>query len=360
MLLVLGGAGAAVRYHALLPLPWAHAPAASAATAAAATSLQRIAQGPLTSQQTVSGTVQFIADNPYASASATAPVVNQADGVVTALPELGRIVSQGQPLYSVGGRPVILLYGTVPAYRTLSIGLRGQDVQELNAALVALGYATAAELPANSAAFSAATAAALQRFQARVGLPVTGQLMLGDALFMPAAVRVASIVPTLGSAVAAGQTVMQTTSSTQQVVAGVDPSIAPELKVGDPARITFADGSTVDGRISRIADVATSASATSAPTVEVDIAPTKPASLVGLNNASVQVSVITASVRSALAVPVTALLAQSDGYAVEVVEADGAHKIVPVRLGIFDDAAGLVQVTGQGLAGAQSVVVAGT
>ena len=35
----------------------------------------------------------------------------------------------------------------------------------------------------------------------------------------------------------------------------------------------------------------------------------------------------------------------------------GAHHLVPVQLGLFDDDAGLVQVTGSGLAAGQRVVV---
>jgi hypothetical protein len=55
---------------------------------------------------------------------------------------------------------------------------------------------------------------------------------------------------------------------------------------------------------------------------------------------------------------VTALLAQSGGgYAVEVVNAGGINHLVPVSLGLFDDADGLVQVSGSGLAAGQQVVV---
>jgi hypothetical protein len=64
---------------------------------------------------------------------------------------------------------------------------------------------------------------------------------------------------------------------------------------------------------------------------------------------------------------VTALLARSDsGYAVEVAgtsanaAAAAANHLVPVSLGLFDDADGLVQVTGAGLAAGQHVVVPGT
>jgi multidrug efflux pump subunit AcrA (membrane-fusion protein) len=65
-------------------------------------------------------------------------------------------------------------------------------------------------------------------------------------------------------------------------------------------------------------------------------------------------------VQNVLAVPVTALLAQSSGqYVVEVVGPRGTRRWVPVRPGIFDDASGLVQVTGA-LAPGQRVVVAST
>ncbi len=71
-----------------------------------------------------------------------------------------------------------------------------------------------------------------------------------------------------------------------------------------------------------------------------------------------QVTITTASVPSALVVPVTALLARSGGgYAVEVVDPGGTHHLVPVSLGLFDDADGLVQVTGSELGAGQEVVV---
>jgi multidrug efflux pump subunit AcrA (membrane-fusion protein) len=75
----------------------------------------------------------------------------------------------------------------------------------------------------------------------------------------------------------------------------------------------------------------------------------------------VQVGITTARVRGAVVVPVTALLARSGGgYAVEVVGADARNHLVPVSLGLFDDAEGLVQVTGSGLIAGQVVVVAST
>ena len=86
-----------------------------------------------------------------------------------------------------------------------------------------------------------------------------------------------------------------------------------------------------------------------------------PASAAGLDQAPVQVSITLATARNALAVPVTALLATtSGGYLLEIPGPAGRDRFVPVSLGLFDDAAGLVQVTGPGLEAGQKVVEAQT
>ena len=85
---------------------------------------------------------------------------------------------------------------------------------------------------------------------------------------------------------------------------------------------------------------------------------TDPKAADGLDQAPVTVEITTGSVSNALVVPVTALLAQPGGrYEVEQVTAGGHHHLVPVTPGIFDDASGLVQVTGTSLAVGDHVVV---
>ena len=59
-------------------------------------------------------------------------VINQASGTHTELPVPGQVISQGQVLYRVNNSPVVFLYGSTPAYRTLSAGATGADVAELN------------------------------------------------------------------------------------------------------------------------------------------------------------------------------------------------------------------------------------
>lgn len=59
-------------------------------------------------------------------------VSGQLQGTVTALPKAGAVVERGQALYSVGNRPVTLLYGDLPAWRRLGAGMAdGPDVRQL-------------------------------------------------------------------------------------------------------------------------------------------------------------------------------------------------------------------------------------
>jgi multidrug efflux pump subunit AcrA (membrane-fusion protein) len=92
--------------------------------------------------------------------------------------------------------------------------------------------------------------------------------------------------------------------------------------------------------------------------VPVTIRPARRAGAGSLDQALVEVAITDRTVHNVLAVPVNALLALSGGgYAVEVVA--GAHHLVRVTPGLFDDAAGVVQVSGPGLAAGQRVVVPG-
>jgi hypothetical protein len=86
--------------------------------------------------------------------------------------------------------------------------------------------------------------------------------------------------------------------------------------------------------------------------------PTQPQATGKWDQAPVNVTITTSTVRNVLVVPVAALLSLvSGGYAVEVAGHNGVHQLVAVSLGLFDDADGLVQVTGSGLAAGQRVVV---
>jgi hypothetical protein len=107
-----------------------------------------------------------------------------------------------------------------------------------------------------------------------------------------------------------------------------------------------------------VGSVATAASAGASPTVPVVVIPSNPDATGSLDQAPVQVSIITATAKNVFVVPVNALLALAGGgYALETVSARGVHRLVPVELGLFDDAAGLVQVSGKDVHAGQRVVV---
>jgi hypothetical protein len=310
-------------------------------------------------------------------------VVNQAQGsggsggTYTSLPAAGVVVRQGQVLYAVSGTPVVLLYGTTPAYRDLAVGDTGADVTELNIDLVALGCLTAADLGARSGwdYYSAETAYGEQLLEARLGVTQTGSLDLGAAVFEPSAIEVTGLGSSvvLGGPASTGQVVLTASSTTPQVTIDLDASLQGEMHAGEPVSITLPDGSDTPGVVSSVSTVATSSggsgsgssgsgssgSSGSSPTVTVEVSLDDPAAAGSLNQAPVEVTITTGSVGNALVVPVDALLAQSSAsYAVEVIGSGGRHHLVTVTPGLFDDAAGLVQVTGD-LAAGQKVVVPG-
>jgi hypothetical protein len=108
----------------------------------------------------------------------------------------------------------------------------------------------------------------------------------------------------------------------------------------------------VDG-FGRVAEVATGqGGSAAAATIPTSIRLDDPRTARGLDKAPVGVDIITAGVDSALSVPVTALVGRSGGgFAVEVARAGGRRDLVAVRTGLFDTAAGRVQVEGRLRAG---------
>lgn len=288
-------------------------------------------------------------------------VVGQAQGTVTSLPAVGRVVSRGRVLYEVSGAPVVLLYGSIPAYRALSEDMTGADVEELNADLVALGYVTSAELSGASDEFTYWTEVGVDKLQKALGAAENGTLSLGQAVFEPGAVRVTSVSATLGAPAQPGEPLLSATSTTRQVSIALDASEQSEVAVGDKVTITLPDNETTPGVISSVGTVAAapaSGSSDTSPTITVLVNPSDPADTGTWDQAPVDVTITTGTVSNALVVPVDALLARAGGgYAVEVVGGGGIRHLAPVALGLFDDADGLVQVTGPGLAAGQQIVV---
>jgi hypothetical protein len=309
------------------------------------TSLYTVSLQPLSSQTQVSATLGF---------AGSYNVTGQGGGTITWLPAIGQVIRQGGVLYRINnGTPVFLLYGPVPMWRALSEGLTGADVQQLNGDLVALGYASRSELDPDSDYFSAETASALELLQAHLGLTQTGSLSPGQAVFLPSAIRVTAVPGSLGGP--AGGMVLQASSTQRVVTVALNAAEQSDVQAGDKVVISLPDGQNTPGVVSSVGTVATSPSGGGTPTITVEVTPSDPKATGSLDQAPVEVSITTASVPRALVVPVDALLAEPGGYAVEEATAGGGRRLVPVTLGLFDDANGMVQVTG--VAAGQRVVV---
>jgi peptidoglycan hydrolase-like protein with peptidoglycan-binding domain len=331
-----------------------------------ATALATVERGRLSSQVSDTGTIGYAArpdGSPYS-------VVNQASGPFTALPSAGDRIRCGKPLYRVANEPVVLLCGRTPAYRALAEGMSGPDVRQLNRNLVALGYADRSELDPSSDYFGSETAAGLERLQAKLGLDETGVLELDRAVFLPGPLRITGSSTTLGTMAQPGAPIARATSTRRQVRVDLDGSQAAGVEIGDRALITLPDNRRARGVVSRVASVASASGAggsgsdagsgsdSATATVPVYIKLERANDVSVIDEAPVEVAIITGRVKGAMSVPVTALLARpGGGYAVETVGADGDRSLVPVQLGSFDHEQGLVQVSGSRLRAGQRVVV---
>ena len=331
----------------------------------AATALARVERGRLASRISDTGTLGYAAQpdgTPYS-------VVNRASGVYTKLPSAGDEIACGESLYRVDNDPVPLLCGVTPLYRSLSEGASGPDVRELNRNLVDLGYASRSNLEDPRNEFGSATADALGELQDDLGLEESGSLETGDAVFLPGPLRITRVSATLATTSQAGSPIAQATSTRRRVEIALDPTEAGTVAVGDRARVVLPDNSTAVGRVARIGTVAGAGPGTASgeesdsagSTIPVYVKLERDNDASAIDEAPVQVEITTDRVRDALSVPVTALLAGAEGgYAVESVGDDGRRELVPVELGAFDHANGLVQVTGSELAEGDQVVVPAT
>jgi peptidoglycan hydrolase-like protein with peptidoglycan-binding domain len=143
----------------------------------------------LTESSTVDGTLGY---------GSTLELYDRLPGTFTWLPSVGTIIRRGGALFRVNNLPVVLMYGSVPAYRTLKEGVSdGPDVTELNDNLIDLGFDPYGAI-ADVDEFGEATAAAVRRWQKAEDLSQTGEVELGRIVFALGARRVTDVHVALG------------------------------------------------------------------------------------------------------------------------------------------------------------------
>jgi peptidoglycan hydrolase-like protein with peptidoglycan-binding domain len=294
----------------------------------------------------------------------------------------GAQLVEGQVVVEVSARPVFALQGSLPAYRDLKEGDEGEDVTQLQAALVRLGYMANAD-----GHFGPATARAVRRLYERDGfapveievepnndqVPASSTTTAPNRLTvvmpraelivvpsMPATVR--SVAAAVGAA--PGDTVAEVMTGGLVVRAQLTTTQAATLQNGATA-VVDGPGTDVrfDATLEGLAAVTTPqddtegdpADGSSPPDSGQPVEPgdnvgvvLRPASplppeLAGLN---LRITITTvASQTPQLVVPVTAVSEAADGTAiVTVLDSTGEPRAVPVET--LNSAGGLVAVAG--------------
>ncbi|MEO3871988.1 peptidoglycan-binding protein [Nonomuraea sp. B12E4] len=274
-------------------------------------------------------------------------LVSGAAGTVTWVAAQGAVIRRGRPLLRVDRRPLVLMYGKLPLYRTLRLGVPdGPDVEQLERNLKALGHGDHLTVDDH---FSYATAQAVKDWQDDQKLEETGEVDAAQVAFLPAAARVTRAQAKIGARTAPGQQALTVSGIRRLVHVDLDTGDQSLARTGAKVTVTLPGGERATGRITSVGTVAESSGQQqdSGTTIDVDITLAK-APKTNLDQAPVEVEMAGARHADVLAVPVEALLAlREGGFGVEVVEGS-ASRIVPVETGAF--AGGLVEIKGDGLA----------
>ncbi|MFF5084375.1 efflux RND transporter periplasmic adaptor subunit [Actinoplanes sp. NPDC000266] len=272
-------------------------------------------------------------------------------GTVTALAAAGSTVTRGKPLYKINNQPITLLYGSLPAYRTLKAGVEGSDVRQFEKNLWALGYRGFTV----DDEYTSATAGAVEQWQDDLGREQTGAVETGQIRYAPGQVRVDSHSVERGAVVQPGTEVLQTTGTTMVATVSLDVDSQRLARKGAKVDVTLPDGSDVQGTITAVETVVEPGQGNEEDTTKIEMTVAFAKSPQGLDEAAVTVGFTSSRRENVLTVPVTALLALSEGgYGVEVSE-NGATRVVAVKTGLF--AGGEVEVSGAGLEDGTLVVV---
>ncbi|GIE29194.1 peptidoglycan-binding protein [Actinoplanes italicus] len=274
----------------------------------------------------------------------TAVLTTRLSGTVTALPAADATVKRGGALYRIDNDPVVLLYGSLPAYRALSPGDEGADVTQFEKNLWALGYRGFTV----DDEYTSATADAVEDWQDDLGLDETGTVELGRIVYAGGPVRVASRSAALGATVQPGAELLSTTTTGRIATVELDISDQRLARKGAAVDVTLPDGTTVTGRITGVATTVEEAeNPGQQDTTRIEVTVGFDKAPQGLDDAAVNVLFVSARRENALTVPINALLALAEGgYGLQIVDGT-ATRVVAVETGLFAD--GRVEVTGDSL-----------
>ncbi|MCY0931439.1 peptidoglycan-binding protein [Streptomyces sp. H27-H1] len=294
------------------------------------------------------------AGSPGADGAGAGAGAGAGSATLTWVAPAGSAVERDGKLYEVNGKPVRLMYGTTPMYRTMKSGDKGEDVEQLKRNLQALGFGTG--LDPSDGTFTAGTATGVKRWQKSHKMKETGEVGKDDIAFASGPQRVQKNDMAVGDEAASGKPVLTLTGTERMVRFQLDVAKAGAAKVGDQVTVSLPGGGTANGKIESVGSTANPDDPPSGgaggggekkPKVQVDVTLDNAAEAKGPDQSPVTVNLTGETRKGVLSVPVNALLALAEGgFGVQVVE-DGAVREVKVELGMFGK--GRVEVKGDAL-----------
>jgi hypothetical protein len=342
----------------------------------------------LSDSQTLPGKIGF--------GSRTA-VLSRAEGVITTLPKVGSTPARGRMLYRVNDQPITVFYGKTPLFRTLRLPaaaesavrtpppdptvtspppsppskpsrppskpsrpplMHGRDVTVVADNLEKLGYDIGYR-PArveDGDIYTRSLAAAVRRWQKKIGMAATGTIGPSQVIVLPAPVRVESVDARLGDD-AEGE-LMHVSSTRKVITVPVEAGALNGISAGDRVQVEMPDSTSFRASVTSVSrtiksDQDDDSGGQNAPTLTVTIRPRRASDVADLDSAPVQVRFSIGLRPGVLAAPISALVAvRGGGYALQ--RPDGS--LVAVRTGLFAD--GLVEVKGAGVTAGMSVQTA--
>lgn len=294
--------------------------------------------------------------------------------VVTTRPPVGAVLTEGDVVLTISGRPTFLLEGAQPPYRDLGPGMSGRDVRQVEAALSRTGHrpgrvdgfydgATegAVRRLYRSHGFDPVVADGGQLAQPREAELIRGarahggvQLPSDEVVFVAdTPLRVTGVPARLGAE--PNGALVTVTNSVVSIDGALPLDEAGLVKVGQQVVIDEpALGIRARGRVSRVSERPGTDGADGSHRAFRVLVDRAPASVVG---ASVRLTVVVESTREAqLTVPVSAVSLAPDGTSRVQRSAGGTLTFVPVEPGLSAD--GYVVITPRGtLAAGDSVAV---
>ena len=314
-----------------------------------------ITKGDLQGHTSVTGTLRYSDSRKFKSGF---------EGVLIQVPASGTVLTQGDVLYRTGTETAYLMRGSLPAWRSFEAGMEdGEDIRQLETALRDLGYFDYE--PDDH--FSWATTSAIMKWQKELDMPQTGTIPLGRIVFTPGDLRVGTVTARVGDRVAADTELFDVTSTTQVVDANIKLSDQKLAVAGTAVTIKLPDAKKTAGKITSVGTPTEKSSGSGSGAgsgsgeskervIPITVTLTDASATTNFQEVSVTVDLPSEKRTGVLSVPVGALLALSaDQYGVEIVEAGGTTRKVPVTIGLF--AGGRVEISGKDISEGQRVVV---